>query len=188
MGKAPGDEVGAASACTSDDGANGVAARRRTDPEAASDGLASHAQRCQVALLCPEERLRRLLRLSLLTDGYDIVEWGGAVRPPDPWVAAVVADLDSLGRDVPDVLALLGAWGVADETSFLFISVYPLDPRGLPHSGPYDALQPPFSPEELTDRVRHLLDRAATNPAGRAPPGAPRRDAPNCATADLDGR
>ena len=119
----------------------------------------------RIALLCPHPRLRRLLRLSLVADGYDVVEWSGASRPGDRCVDAVVADLDSLRHGAQDVLTLLREWRLAEATALLFISVYPLDLQSLCHDGPYDGLQPPFPPEALPDRVRRLFERAASEPA-----------------------
>jgi hypothetical protein len=126
-----------------------------------SDGL-TH----KVALLCAQERLRTLLQLSLQAADHEVVVWSHLAAPDQPIVDAVVMDLDSLGQDVPGVLDLLGAWGVGESTALLFISVYPFDLRALHRTGSYDALQPPFSPVLLGDRVRRLLRRGS-------PPTAP---------------
>ena len=119
----------------------------------------------RVAVLCPQPRLRRLLRLSLVADGYDVVEWSSANRPKDRCIDGIVADLDSLRQAAQGVLTLLGEWCIARTTPLLFISVYPLELQSLCHDGPYDGLQPPFPPEELADRVRHLFERAPSEPA-----------------------
>jgi hypothetical protein len=111
----------------------------------------------RVAILCQQARFRVLLRLSLVTAGYEVAEWSTQGAPADPGVDAVVVDLDRLGRDVPRVLALLATWRVSTATPVLFISVYPLDLHGLAQPGSYAALQPPFSPDALADRVRQLL-------------------------------
>ena len=52
----------------------------------------------------------------------------------------------------------LGAWCVDEFTSLLFISVYPLDLRSLQRDGSCDDLQPPFSPIDLSERVRRLTE------------------------------
>jgi hypothetical protein len=118
----------------------------------------------KVALLCTQERLRALLQLSLQAADHEVVVWSHLTAPDQPNVDAVVVDLDSLGQNVPDVLDLLGAWGVGESTALLFISVYPLDLRTLHWTGPYDALQPPFAPVSFSDRVRRLLRRGAPPP------------------------
>ena len=119
----------------------------------------------RVAVLCPHPRLRRLLRLSLMADGYDVVEWSSGSRPRDRCIDAVVADLDSLRQAAQGVLTLLCEWCIARTTPLLFISVYPLELRSLGHGGAYDGLQPPFPPEELADRIRRLFEQARSEPA-----------------------
>ena len=84
----------------------------------------------KVAVLCAQDRLRTILRLSLQADDHDVVEWNHRSVPDDPSVAVIVIDLDSLGHDVPGMLDLLDTWGVDESTSLLFISVYPLDLTG----------------------------------------------------------
>jgi hypothetical protein len=111
----------------------------------------------RVAVLCQQARFRLLLRLSLVTAGYEVAEWGMQDAPVDPGVDTVVVDLDSLGRDVTGALALLAAWRIPEAAPVLLISVYPLDLHGLERPGPYAALQPPFSPDALADRVRRLV-------------------------------
>jgi hypothetical protein len=122
-----------------------------------SENVQARATAKRVAVLCQQTRLRRLLRLSLVTAGYDVAEWGSQVGPADPDVAAVVVDLDSTGHDVPGALALLASWRVPEAAPVLFISVYPLDLPGLERSGPFAVLQPPFSPDALADWVRRLV-------------------------------
>ena len=122
-----------------------------------SNDARSRTMAKRVAVLCQQARLRVLLRLSLITAGYAVAEWGTKGAPAEPGVDAVVVDLDSLGRDVPGTLALLAAWRVSEAAPVLFISVYPLDLPRLERSGPYGALQPPFSPVALADRVRRLV-------------------------------
>lgn len=161
-----------------------AATGRRPGATPAGDGVASQARRCRIALLCQQSRLRRLLRLSLLTDGYDVVEWASASRPEDPRVDAVVVDLDSLRQGVEGVLTLLREWCIAETTSLLFISVYPLELRALRHDGPYDGLQPPFPPEEIPDRVGRLLKRVASRSANLDPSAQRRRDGTNCVASD----
>jgi DNA-binding response OmpR family regulator len=118
----------------------------------------------KVAVLCAQERLRTILRLSLQADDHDVVEWNHRSGPGDPSVAAIVLDLDSLGHDVPGTLDLLSGWGIDESTSLLFISVYPLDLRLVQWIGSYDVLQPPFSPVVLIERVRRLIRRSAPGP------------------------
>ena len=122
-----------------------------------TDTVRTHTMAKRVAVLCQQARFRLLLRLSLVTAGYEVAEWRTQDAPADPDVAAVVVDLDSLGRDVPGTLALLAAWCIPDAAPVLFISVYPLDLHGLERAGPYAELQPPFSPDALADRVRRLV-------------------------------
>ena len=86
-------------------------------------------------------------------------------RPTDPGVDAVVADLDSLRQGAQDVLTLLREWCVVEATALLFISVFPLELRSLRHAGPYDELQPPYPPDELSERIRRLLERAGSRSA-----------------------
>ena len=117
-----------------------------------------------VAVLCAQPRLRRILRLSLEGDECVVVEWDHRCGSPDPDVAVVVVDLDSLGQDAPGALDLLGGWGVDDATPVLFISVYPFDAPTLQRAELYDALQPPFSPDVLVDRVLRLLQRSTRSP------------------------
>jgi hypothetical protein len=137
-------------------------ARRYTRIPAAAPapipGPSSGPRQPIVALLCPELRLRRILRLSLLADDQDVVEWSTADVSQKPEVAAVVADLDSLCWDVPALLERLRSWGIGEGVALLLISVYPIDLHGLDRVGPSDSLQPPFSPQTLASRVRHLLD------------------------------
>ena len=157
---------------------------RRPGGAHVGDERGAQARRRRVAVLCPQSRLRRLLRLSLLADGYDVVEWSGATRPQDPGVDALVADLDSLRQGVSGVLARLREWCVGEATAVLFISVYPLDLpsldlQSLGHNRPLDGLQPPFPPMELPDRLRRLLDMAASAAAGPAPAPPRRRDDAN---------
>jgi hypothetical protein len=111
----------------------------------------------RVAVVCQQARFQVLLRLSLVTAGYEVAEWDAQCAPADPGVDAVVVDLDSLGRDISGALALLAAWRVPATAPVLFISVHPLDLHGLEQPGPYDALQPPFSPGALADCVRRLV-------------------------------
>jgi hypothetical protein len=119
----------------------------------------------RVAVFCPQSRLRRLLRLSLVAGGYDVVEWSSTSQPKDRCIDAIVADLDSLRQAAHGVLTLLREWCIAGTTPLLFISVYPLELRSLGHGGPYDGLQPPFPPEELADRVRRLFEQARSDSA-----------------------
>jgi hypothetical protein len=86
------------------------------------------------------------------------------------------------------VLALLGRWGVSEMTSLLFISVYPLELRELHYGGPYDELQPPFAPEELTGRVGRLVERAASKRPGSGTPALFGADRQSCTGADSAGR
>jgi hypothetical protein len=109
-----------------------------------------------VAILCAQQRLRTILRLALQADDHEVLEWDHRREPADLTVATVVIDLDSLYQDVPGVLRLLGHWGVDEAAALLFIAVYPLDLRSIGWVGPCDALQPPFSPLVLADRVRRL--------------------------------
>src|SRR5262245_26898996 len=99
------------------------------------------AARLLVALLCPEARLRRVLRLALEADGYAAVEWSAASAPPlAAAVAAIVVDLDALRCRPPAVIATLSAWGLAETAGLLFISVYPLESERLERPGPLDYL------------------------------------------------
>jgi hypothetical protein len=127
----------------------------------------------KVAVLCAQERLRTILRLSLQADDYDVVDWNHRSGPGDPSVAAIVIDLDSLGHDVPGTLDLLCGWGIDESTSLLFISVYPLDFRPAQRIGSYDVLQPPFSPAVLMERVRRLLRSNVSVPRPGAHNGSP---------------
>jgi two-component system KDP operon response regulator KdpE len=138
----------------------------------------------RIAVLCPQPRLRRLLRVSLLADGYEVVEWSTASRPKNPGVDAVVADLDSLRQEAQDVLTLLREWCVAEATALLFISVYPLELRSLRHGGPYDELQPPYPPDELSDRIRRLLERTGSGPDNLDRSTPRRRDGGNGTASD----
>ena len=113
-----------------------------------------------VALLCPEPRLRRILRLALVADDQDVVEWDADDETPRPGVSAIVADLDSLCLDVEALVDRLKGRGIAEGAALLLISIYPLELAGLAWSGPADSLQPPFSPQTLASRVRQLLDGA----------------------------
>ena len=122
-----------------------------------SDKTWSRTMEKRVAVLCQQPRLRLLLRLSLMTAGYEVVEWGTRGAPAETGVDTVVVDLDSLGRDVSSAQALLASWGVPATVPVLFISVYPLDLPALERLGPYAALQPPFSPVAFADRVRRLV-------------------------------
>jgi hypothetical protein len=123
-----------------------------------------------VAVLCAQPRFSRLLRLSLEGDERQVVEWDHQQGPPDPHAAVVVVDLDSLGLHAPGALDLLAGWGVDDATPVLFISVYPFDAPALHRAGPYDALQPPFSPIVLGNRVLELLQRSTSKPATASGP------------------
>jgi hypothetical protein len=119
----------------------------------------SDADQPIVALLCPQPRLRRILRLALLADDQRVVEWSLDDPTPAASGAAVVADLDSLGLDVVELHEALRGRGIAEGVALLLISVYPLEPAGLDWAGPTNTLQPPFSPQVLAERVRRLLDR-----------------------------
>lgn len=147
------------SACTVHGSTGSCADVARADGSTARPAGDARSTPGRIALLCPRSRLRRLLHVSLQTDGYEIVEWDVESRPNDAHAAVVVADLDSLALDVPQLLALLRAWDVPDLAALLVISVYPLDLHELDRRGPYDALQPPFSPDELASHVRHVLQR-----------------------------
>jgi hypothetical protein len=116
--------------------------------------------RPRIALLCPEARLRRILRLALQADGFEIVEWSPASWPRAATVDAVVADLDGLRWRPPIALAAFRASGVAETTALLLISVYPPEPDRFERAGPLDYLQPPFAPAEFTARLRRLLGLA----------------------------
>lgn len=111
----------------------------------------------RVALLCPEARLGRILRLALQADGYHVLEWSAAAAPWAAPVDAVVVDLDGARWRPSAAVATLRAWGVDDATALLLISVYPPEPEPHERRGRLDYLQPPFAPEELTARLRRLL-------------------------------
>ena len=113
-----------------------------------------------VALLCPEPRLRRILRLALETEGYRPLEWSDASRPAGPAVDLVVVDLDSLGWRPPAAFVALRAGGLDDRTALLLISVYPAEAERAGYVGPLEYLQPPFAPGEFVARVGRLLQRS----------------------------
>jgi hypothetical protein len=126
-----------------------------------------------VALLCPEPRLRRILRLALESDGYRLVEWN-AISPAVA-VEALVVDLDGLGWRPPAALAALGAAGLTDPPALLLISVYPAEAGAARGARPLEYLQPPFSPREFVTRLGRLLERAPgrlSPPAGDLRPAA----------------
>jgi DNA-binding response OmpR family regulator len=140
--------------------------------------------RASVLLVCPELRLRRMLDLMLVADGYEVVTWPGGgplARAP----GAIVVDLDGLHCRPPTAVALLRAGGVDTARPLLLISVYPPEGAPLDRVGPLDYLQPPFSPRELSERLTRLLrpaepdpDRGRSGPAERPPynrpgPGGP---------------
>jgi hypothetical protein len=113
-----------------------------------------------VALLCPEPRLRRILRLALDADGFAVSESPDpSVRLVSP-VLAVVADLDSLRWSWRTVTRRLVELGAESSIPLLLISVVPIEPD---HVGPnwlLDTLQPPFAPGTFIGRLRGLLARA----------------------------
>jgi DNA-binding response OmpR family regulator len=114
-----------------------------------------------VALVCPEHRLKLVLRLALEAAGYAVLDWShlpGAVHAGEP--GALVVDLDSASLRPSTAIARLGAWGVAPTTPLLFISVYPPERHNGRHGAPTEYLQPPFAPQEFLRRVRRLLARA----------------------------
>ena len=123
-----------------------------------------------VAVLCPEPRLRRILRLALEADGYLVVEWSAGAAPAAPPAALVVADLDSLRWPARCALARLRRLGVAEQTAVLLISVYPPEDAQVEGPGLLDYLQPPFGPRELAARAGWLLERAGARADGRAEP------------------
>jgi hypothetical protein len=151
----------------------GALDRQNADDVASGGNSAVEGIPYRVALLCAQQRLRTVLRLALQAADYEVVEWHHLTAPSDRFVAAVVVDLDSLGKDVSSALSLLDTWCVDESTSLLFISVYPLDLRSLQRAGPCDELQPPFSPIVLIDRVRHLLRRATLRLVPRSGSGQP---------------
>jgi hypothetical protein len=109
-----------------------------------------------VALLCPEPRLNRLLRMVLEADGFCVRTWPGGVDLLGPDIAAVVADLDSLGWPRERVATELSAIGLDTAVTRLLISVLPAEPtQRAPTNTAY--LQPPFSPREFVGRLRALL-------------------------------
>jgi DNA-binding response OmpR family regulator len=150
---------------------------RRQEPTELPGGLDRVAPRADrlgrggplIALLCPEPRLRRILRLALESHGYRLVEWSGISRQVEP-VDAIVADLDGLGWRPPAALAALRAAGLANPPALLFISVYPPEAGETGDAGSLAYLQPPFSPREFLARVGQLLQRA--NRGARPGPGA----------------
>ena len=158
MGTAPGDGL------TERRGRGGAA---RVDETVAMADRHVGAATPVVALLCPEARLRRILRLALRADGYDVVEWGDASTPPSaPPVDAVVVDLDGLRCRPPAAIAALRARGVEDATALLLISVYPSEPDCPERAGPLDYLQPPFALQEFAGRVGRLLVNAGSPAPG----------------------
>lgn len=124
-----------------------------------------------VAVLCPEPRLRRILRLALQADGRVVVEWRAGLAPSGPPVALLVADLDSLRWPARCAIARLRQLGVAERTAVLLISVYPPDEGQFEGRGLLDYLQPPFGPRELAERAARLLARGGAPADGRAEPG-----------------
>jgi DNA-binding response OmpR family regulator len=118
-----------------------------------------------VALVCPEHRLKLVLRLALEAAGYAVLDWShlpGAVHAGEP--GALVVDLDSASLRPSTAIARLGAWGVAPTTPVLFISVYPPERHNGRHAAPTEYLQPPFAPQEFLRRVGRLLARAEARP------------------------
>jgi DNA-binding response OmpR family regulator len=114
-----------------------------------------------VALVCPEQRLKLVLRLALEAAGYGVLDWShlpGAVQAGEP--GALVVDLDSASLRPSTAVTRLGVWGISPTTPVLFISVYPSERPDGRHTAPTEYLQPPFAPEEFLRRVRRLLARA----------------------------
>jgi hypothetical protein len=113
-------------------------------------------ERGTIALLCPEARLRRLLRLALLADGYDVLEWERAAPLPGS-TRAIVADLDSLRLRRDSALAALQVGGVAADIPIVLISIYPPEAARSESERRLVYLQPPFAPSELSGRLAALL-------------------------------
>ncbi len=168
----------------------------RQGPAEPSDGLAGvglPADRLGqggplIALLCPEPRLRRILRLALESDGYRLVEWSGLGRQVGA-VDALVVDLDGLSWRPPALWAALGAAGLANRPALLLISIYPIEAGEAGEAGPLEYLQPPFSPREFLARVGQLLQEAACRarpePDGASNPPAAREWCPEAEARDL---
>jgi hypothetical protein len=110
-----------------------------------------------VALLCPEPRLNRLLRLALEADGLCARDWPGANAPVSSHVSAVVADLDSLGWHPRTATEKLSALGIDTTVPRLLICVLPPEPAQH-HATKAAYLQPPFSPGAFVGRLHALLD------------------------------
>jgi len=121
-----------------------------------------------VALVCPEHRLKLVLRLTLEAAGHMVLDWShlpGAVHAGEP--GALVVDLDSAFLRPSTAVARLGAWGIGPTTPVLFISVYPSERPDGRHTAPTEYLQPPFAPEEFLRRVQRLLDGTRHPPCGQ---------------------
>jgi DNA-binding response OmpR family regulator len=122
-----------------------------------------------VALVCPEHRLKLVLRLTLEAAGYAVLDWShlpGAVHAGEP--GALVVDLDSAFLRPSTAVARLGAWGIDPTTPVLFISVYPSERPDGRHAAPTAYLQPPFAPQEFLRRLGRLLDGNQHSPCGPA--------------------
>lgn len=121
------------------------------------DHAASNHASEVVALLCPELRLNRLLRMALEADGFGVRDWPLTQRPASHGVRAIVADLDSLGWSPDSADEGLAAIGFPTDVARLLISVLPSE---TVHRGASNVayLQPPFSPREFVRGLHTLLN------------------------------
>jgi hypothetical protein len=122
-----------------------------------------------IALICPERRLRLVLRLALEGVGYDVLDWSSAPseRQGNDVVAAVV-DLDSSRLRPETVVDRLSTWGLPGATPLLLISVYPRDCGNVQREAPTEYLQPPFAPRELVCHLARLLTGARSRQASQS--------------------
>jgi len=125
-------------------------------------------RRLPVALICPERRLRLVLRLALEGAGYRVLDWSSAPseRQGNDVVAAVV-DLDSSHLRPETVVDRLSTWGLPGAIPLLLISVYPRDCGSVQREVPTEYLQPPFAPRELVRHLDRLLAAGQSRPASR---------------------
>jgi hypothetical protein len=79
-------------------------------------------------LLCPEPRLRRILRIALAADGFSVLEWNDPTALLTSPVTGVVADLDSLRWQPSAARAHISQLGVECALPLLLICIQPAPP------------------------------------------------------------
>lgn len=119
--------------------------------------------RLNVVAVDDDDRMRRLLKVNLETDGIEVRE-GSTGEECLRLVRDEPADLVLLDLNLPDgsgwdVLAAMRSMAETRAVPVIVLSVAPPDRLMMRRFKPIDYLQKPFDARYLTDRVRKILKK-----------------------------